>query len=260
MKIAAQYECDLVNVNKDGNCFYHTVSDQLWRQLSVLISPDQLRAAAVDHVIKNLGLYNTSVSGSMHTFVAQMSSPGEWADAMHVTALFRALHINLVAVRSDGAAPTVCHRQDAHATVYLGYEVGRHYQSLVPHTTKASSELERIMKTQAPDTGYPKIYPLESLKNLGVAIPYPVSNSEKEQQIKVFVQAINQGDVATVEKYLKRGMSPRALGSSWSLSPAFLVAYSGSIPVMEALLKADSTQQLFKEKDNWYDYSLSRCT
>ncbi len=166
------YTCQ--NIEKDGNCFYHTISHQLQQQLGMDIPYDQLRAIATGHVLDNLALYSGSVDQSMHTFIDKMSQDAQWADEIHLRALSRALNLTLVIVRSDQTV-NVLRREKSNAILHLGYEVGVHYQSLTVENPALCAKLqkERVDNTEM-DTGFNGGLSLEVLKKLG----QPVSGSD----------------------------------------------------------------------------------
>ncbi len=118
-----------INVLGDGNCFLRSIEEQLG------IPYRQLLAAVVDHIINNLELYHDSITEDINTFIEKLSCGGQWADHVFIQAASRALNINIVIIRSDGQEPTILRRENASTTVYLGYEVGLHYQSLVRDET-----------------------------------------------------------------------------------------------------------------------------
>ena len=142
---ARQFGFECRDVKADGNCFFHAVTDQLSMQgLSALgASPEALRASAIDHIINHLEDYQNFLDqhdGDMDQFIAQNVEQGTWADHLIISALSRALNITMVIIRSDGVAPTICEHPQAIATLYLGHEVGQHYQSLVENTALAKTK------------------------------------------------------------------------------------------------------------------------
>ncbi len=127
---AAEFGYNCIDVLGDGNCFFRAVEEQLERVLEIKLSHETLRAIAIDHIRHNLPLYKDSITGNVESFINKISRNGEWADHIVIQALSRALNISLFMIRDDGQAPTIIRQPNAFATVYLGYQVGIHYQSL----------------------------------------------------------------------------------------------------------------------------------
>ena len=77
-----------------------------------------------------------------------------WADAVMITALANVLNVTLVLVRSDHDKPTIIKQPNAKAELYLGYEVGNHYQSLQGNSLTLKAEVDgmanEISKTKNP--------------------------------------------------------------------------------------------------------------
>ena len=167
-------------MEKDGNCFYHTVSHQLRQQLGMDIPYDQLRAIATGHVLDNLARYSGSVDQSMHTFIDKMSQDAQWADEIHLRALSRALNLTLVIVRSDKTV-NVLRREKSNAILYLGYEVGVHYQSLTVQTPALCEKLKKEHVDSAEvDVGFSGGLTLEALKKLAPSEAAPSSSDAKK--------------------------------------------------------------------------------
>ena len=150
------------------------------QQLAVDIAYDTLRAIAVEHVLNHLALYSDSVDHSMHTFIDKMSQNKQWADEIHLRALSRALNLSLVIVRSDEKV-TVLRREKPHAVLYLGYEVGVHYQSLTVQTPALCEQLhqERVDSAEI-DTGFDSDLSLDALKKLGTPTPISLASDAKK--------------------------------------------------------------------------------
>ncbi len=251
-KITTDYGYDLESStgsqSDNSNNFYQAVSNQLWRQLGILIPPEDLREKAVAHMLKNLGLYTTSVTENMTAFFNSMSQPSRKTDAAHWYALSRALHISLAIIPSDGMAPHVYRRNNPVTTAYLGYTVGEYYHSLIPQKL-VNPRLGLIIESTCMDPLYPMQSSQNDLKTLGIMIPPILSSNEQDERTKKFLIAINRSDVTRVKECLDKGLSPTALDCSWSIAPIFLAACAGSIPVLEVLLAADLTKELLKQKD-----------
>ena len=222
------------SMEKDGNCFYHAVSHQVQQQLAVDIAYDTLRAIAVEHVLNHLALYSDSVDHSMHTFIDKMSQNKQWADAIHLRALSRALNLSLVIVRSDEKV-TVLRREKPHAVLYLGYEVGVHYQSLTVQTPALCEQLhqERVDSAEI-DTGFDSDLSLDALKKLGTPTPISLASDAKKipstlPKVETLPQNSNKEDKkrpplapSTPTTYSPRLFAPAPISSSHAQQlPAF---------------------------------------
>jgi cytochrome P450 len=126
------------NVAPDGNCFFNAVVDQLKRMdvaAYQAITSQQLREMAVQHLLDHFGSYKELIGEDYNFFMGKIMQAGEWADHIIIQALSRVLNVTFVIIRSDSADPTIVRRNDSARTIYLGYEVGWHYQSLVVDNT-----------------------------------------------------------------------------------------------------------------------------
>ena len=138
-EIANSYGFNCHDMKHDGNCFFQGVASQLNRiryQGRSDYSASQVRAICIRHIQLNRRLYSESVSGEWNTFISSMSKDGEWVDHRMIVACSRAFNINVVIVRSDNRCPTITKRSNWRnvPSIYLGYEVGVHYQSLISNT------------------------------------------------------------------------------------------------------------------------------
>jgi hypothetical protein len=125
-----------VNVTGDGKCFYHAVLHQLQDVLELDefedLDPDLLIERAIDEILTNIDYY-AAFSGveDVDDFVNQLLNPGEWADHYMIQAVANALNLRIKIIRSDGAENDIVPTSGKiQYTIYLGYEVGWHYQSL----------------------------------------------------------------------------------------------------------------------------------
>jgi hypothetical protein len=156
-------------IPEDGNCFYHAVRDQLRRNLDLRVSHEQLRALATHHILNNLELYK-KYEVDINEFVLQISHPGKWADELHIVAVTRALNISIVIIRSDKAESNFYLRSSSNTTIYLGYEVGLHYQTLELEDKTRNLSLQRQILLKYPDILYAPCIPLNELRKQIISI------------------------------------------------------------------------------------------
>jgi len=170
--MAAQWGYSCNDMPEEGNCFYHAVGDQLKQQLNLAVAPshETLRAIATQHILDNLSLYRDHTL-DINKFIDDLSKPGEWADELHMAALSRALNVTICAIRSDGAAPSIYKQRQACLTLYLGYEVGVHYQSLkavndlsIAQVVQQQAKLAEQINQKSADVRYTGTLSVEQLK------------------------------------------------------------------------------------------------
>lgn len=145
------YICE--NVLGDGNCFFHAMLVQLkkcdgkYQNLTI----EELRAKAIQHILDKMELYNEALGNEADDFIIKNSQNGEWADHIIIQALSRALNLSIIIIQGDDKKPPrIFRRAEPETTIYLGYEVGWHYQSL-NRDTSLIAEInieELIMKTE----------------------------------------------------------------------------------------------------------------
>jgi NTE family protein len=143
------YACE--DVPGDGNCFYHAVAKQLNNILGLSFNPDEvgqlgkcLRKLACEHIEQHREIYEGFLDDSF-----KLKKQGEnkvWVEDIVITALCYALNINLICVRSDRAEPTIKRLKNSVCTLYLGYQVGLHYQSLNPLNSNSDTNKQVKLK------------------------------------------------------------------------------------------------------------------
>ncbi len=143
------YEFTCHDVNRDGNCFFHVLSDQL-KRYGYIVSSKKLKEIAVDHILENLQIYEPFI-GETNAFINSLLNRDEWADHIIIQALSRALRVNIVLIRSDGQQPNVFRRANAVAVLCLGYEVGLHYQSLHPNLSYQKEKIISLIDSTDAD-------------------------------------------------------------------------------------------------------------
>jgi hypothetical protein len=139
------YGLELYDVEHDGNCFFSAVLDQLQDRCKELLQTISQRIEVPVDQITQATLRQLAVGGLMilaergdeliqsHTanitaYLHNASQDTVWADAIMTSVLCRVLNITIVLLNSDGNAPSILHGGDR-GTIYLGYEVQRHFQS-----------------------------------------------------------------------------------------------------------------------------------
>ncbi len=160
---------------RDGNCFLHAVAHQLQTHGThyAAYTHRELRALAAEHILKNWDVYKDSAEGEIDAFIANLIQKNKWADHQMILALSRALNVTLVIIRSDEADPEIFRRPNPVAILYLGYEVGQHYQSLIrgPGLIATESIQNRIERaiidnfTAAPQTAISRPSPTPSVSS-----------------------------------------------------------------------------------------------
>lgn len=142
------------DVSKDGNCFFHAVSDQLRRTEYVfngeIPSGSELRRELVSFISK---LSPDDPIGEHVTpdYIAKLSCNGTWADAVAVQGMANMLNKNIEIVTSSKESTILgylkhtilCNMPDAstYATeknILLGHISEKHYISLEPMITQSS--------------------------------------------------------------------------------------------------------------------------
>jgi hypothetical protein len=196
------FECQ--NVGKDGNCFFHAVADQLMRYLSVQYSVQCLREIAATHIVEHIEEYEEFIGSDPNTYCSKILEDRTWADHLIVQALGRVLNVTITVINSDGTKPIIFRRAKPTATLYLGYEVGNHYQSLIKnkefvHTVKGNIA-EEIQKAEI-DTFSTQINFEEPLKQFGLFSSSPVINDGSNVTEDEFGQAGADEQKITALKY-----------------------------------------------------------
>lgn len=138
VKQASKQGYGCVDVRPDGKCFFHAVLHQLHQQnLYQGADVNEIIHLTVNYLLTHLNDYEDLirvVHGDINEFFDALSRGKEWADNIAINALVEALQVKLEIVRSDGSLPNIINPRNSApiTTLHLGYEVGVHYQSLVP--------------------------------------------------------------------------------------------------------------------------------
>jgi len=153
------YGLKLVDVPGDGNCFFHALLAQLkLRYPEILplvltqlgeplreVNHRDLRQFSVDSLLRAAAYDQLSAfMEGIDNYITDMTRDRSWADGIVITVLAKALGITIVLINSDGNKPTVIDGGNAR-TVYLGYQVGVHFQST---TGEPNADMMRDMPTR----------------------------------------------------------------------------------------------------------------
>lgn len=189
------------DVQRDGSCFFHAVFDQLQRNSSPLLLPGDsshsLRESAIDYILQHHTEFAGAILGSVHNFILRAGSKTEWADHHLVHALAQAKKLTIVLLRSDSSVHIFRH-PESRATVYLAYDVGTHYQSLVKTRPVAShGELNALIAQTTP--GEWRLYTKMPVKTalLPSSEPLPVKVEAKREQAPATIPTKSKLGIAT---------------------------------------------------------------
>lgn len=138
---------DCQEIDGDGNCFFNAVREQcVANGISeyAQLSHEQLRAKTIEHLRKHSEEYlyfiDEEYDGNYEHYLEEMSRDGVWADDIAIRALSRALDLNIVIIRSDGALPNVFKRPNSFGVVHLGFEEEWHYVALRPQLRRVDKK------------------------------------------------------------------------------------------------------------------------
>jgi len=141
---AKKWELTCKDMKHDGNCFFHAIADQLTLRTEKKAETHvTLREKAIDHILGNSNVYKNFIDEDFNIFINKNVENRAWADNVMITALARTLNVTIVILRSDHAHPTIIKQQKPSATLYIGYEVGSHYQSLQGESRTLKAEIDR---------------------------------------------------------------------------------------------------------------------
>lgn len=130
---AEKFGLTCFDVPEDGNCLFRALldgCDSLKIQPPSDSNTESLRQIAVNHIRKYLDIYSPYITEAPAEYLLKMSQDKTWGDHLTMLAISRELNINIVTIQSDGQTPTIIKQPNAKHTLFLGYEVDRHYQSL----------------------------------------------------------------------------------------------------------------------------------
>jgi hypothetical protein len=130
IKEAKQFGFICSAIKRDGNCMFSAISKQLINTGNPY-NPRELRKIAVNYIKLHKEYYEPFiVNKNFDDYIHTMAQLNTWGDHNILNALCHLLKINIVVINSDATKPVVMKKEQAIATIYLGYEVGMHYHSL----------------------------------------------------------------------------------------------------------------------------------
>lgn len=130
---------DCIDVPGDGACFFYAVSDQL-RRIGIIKFPQEIRERVVDHLLHNIDEYKEYMCDPDKFMKNLVLKDGE-ADNIAINVTSRILNLNIFIIRSDGGIPTIIESPFPKSIdIYIGYEVGIHYQSLIKSNIESSRQ------------------------------------------------------------------------------------------------------------------------
>jgi OTU-like cysteine protease/Ankyrin repeats (3 copies) len=123
-----------INVKKNGNCLFEAILDQM-KDIPAIkqkqYEEQNLRNLAIQHFIDHKEHYEEFVENhDFQGFIQMMAETGTWGEHKVLYALSHVLNISIVIINSDGTDPIILRKENPMKTIYLGYEVDIHYQSL----------------------------------------------------------------------------------------------------------------------------------
>ena len=195
--IATQYGFYAKEIDRDGNCLFKAVADQLQNQLKVTYAGRVslylvLRRIAANHIICNAQHYKyftTSQSlEEVEKLIQALDKDREWAGDEALAALSRALQLTIVVLQETPRKVFVRKSAaDIGGTVYLHYVSHGHYQSLYRDEHLGNvSDLEVLIKTQCVGQDFVCAIP-PNLTSLLSATAQCLENEQKATLSKVAV-------------------------------------------------------------------------
>lgn len=114
-----------VDVDKDGNCFFHALA----RYFN--ISHGEIRQMAIGYMLEHPEQFQGFEPRGLDEYIAEVSQEGEWADNLVIQALVNQLQILLNIYRQDGTIITIFPNNGAIANVVIEVAyTGNHYLAI----------------------------------------------------------------------------------------------------------------------------------
>lgn len=182
------FECQ--DVAMDGNCFFTAVVEQLKTKTDVDCSDlthQEIRTQTVDHLSEYMDQYYEFINEDPEEFLNTMQEAGTWADHIVILAFSRKFNVNIVLIKSNGTDPQIFKQPHPQATLYLGYIVELHYQSLChrPDWVADQSIATKIQQAELdPFTEKQALSTINSLKYFGSPFPLgKVGDGNKQMNV-----------------------------------------------------------------------------
>ena len=93
----------LVNVRRDGNCFFRAIAHQLYGDQS---QRQEVREATGQEVIKNSNRYRNFVTGSFNKYVSNLSTDRGWADNAAIQATSNVFRMSIEILNDSERIPS----------------------------------------------------------------------------------------------------------------------------------------------------------
>ena len=126
---------EAVNVDGDGNCFFHAISHQIFHTTDHFSG---VKDAAINQLTQNLHMYAGFIDGDVAAYIMQVSRRGAWADHVVVQATSDFFDVDIRIISSDPerfgdhlAEPSEP-KAMTRSKVTLGYIAQNHYVSTRP--------------------------------------------------------------------------------------------------------------------------------
>lgn len=177
---ANKFGFQLKNVLGDGRCFFRAIEHQLKEVLKLESHQDlnyiDLYDQVIIELIKNIKHYqnfcNSEAGESVNNTVMKLQQGGlaGWADNLAIQALANVLNMKFIIIADDFTKLTIKPNIEItlqlapKATLYLGYQKGWHYQSLV-RDTQLSTNLLNI--DSQPDGNFKQSIKFANMGNFG---------------------------------------------------------------------------------------------
>ena len=140
-RLLASKQLHVVDVDGDGNCFFHALGRQLH------LDHREVRAIAVDYMINHTEQFREFTEGNFDQYIDQMSQTGTWADNLAIQALTSELGVNLNIYLLNGEIIRI--NQVGREDLNVAY-TGNHYLSIEP-AVQENNELNFAGEQQLPD-------------------------------------------------------------------------------------------------------------
>ncbi len=233
-----------VNIVGDGNCFFRSVSHQLYGTED---HHPQIRALAIQHLIncpEHFVEYNTDQSWLQ--YLQNMSTLGTWADHIIIQAVANASHlrINITESALNFSESTIVSsiytqpdRRNAR-DIYIGHLDELHYVSTTPITHSVSAQTNQMTSAKTTSNSRDSQYETALMENLDKRRKYMkeyMKERRKDNELK-------KKELARKKNYNKKhkNLNPEKVKESWQKASA---TYRKSNPekVKELVKRATAT-------------------